>query len=106
MERKFGTQGLPSAKDKREEQARDLVRDAGMSTDFIRICKELGTVGDLMGREFEVCDAKGDLLFLVRQKPLRMGQVKALGEELSIISAQDFLFEMAEAQKNKVTHGR
>ena len=49
------------------------------------MAREYGCAGDLLGREYEVYDRKGDLLYKVVQKPMKSHKVIALISELDAL---------------------
>ena len=49
-------------------------------TQFIDVARELGCIGDFLGRDFEVRDAKGELIYAITQKPIyrkAMGRIES-----------------------------
>jgi hypothetical protein len=54
--------------------------------DFMR---GMGCFSDIIGRDFEVFDKKGELLYRIRQKPLSIPQVRTLIKEYGILKQLD-----------------
>lgn len=52
-------------------------------TPIIKIMRELGCIDQILGNDFEVYDAKGKLVYTIRQKPISLPQVYTLMQELS-----------------------
>ena len=55
-------------------------------TPIVQLFKELGLAGDFLGREFEVKDAEGKLIYTVTQKGLGLNQINILLEELDTLN--------------------
>jgi len=58
-------------------------------TGILELIRELGCFGDIMGREFEVKDTKGKVVYNIKQKPLKIKQVNVLLEELYVLKKLD-----------------
>jgi len=56
---------------------------------IIDLARNLGCLGEIVGREFEVRTPDGKLVFLVKQKPLKIPQVEMLMKELSVLKEID-----------------
>lgn len=52
-------------------------------TSFFYLAKELGCLPDIIGRNYDVRDAKGELVFTIRQKPMTLVQARIFMSELS-----------------------
>lgn len=52
-------------------------------TPFIKIMRDLGCVSQILGNDFEVYDAKGKLVYTIKQKPITLPQVYILMKELN-----------------------
>jgi hypothetical protein len=50
--------------------------------DFMR---EFGCMGELIGRDFEVRDTNGNVVFTIRQKPLNLGQLNRMVQEFNVL---------------------
>ena len=54
-------------------------------TNILELAREFGALGEIIGRDFEVCDKEGNLLYLVRQKPITVAQLNTLLKELNVM---------------------
>jgi len=61
---------------------------------IVKLARDLSCTGELIGREFEVTDSDGRLLFYVKQKPMKLSQLLVLQKELAAL-------EMIEAKAAK-----
>ena len=58
-------------------------------TNILELIRELGCFGDIIGREFEVKDTEGNVVYNIRQKPIKVKQMNVLLEELYIMKKLD-----------------
>lgn len=58
-------------------------------TGILELIRELGCFGDIIGREFEVQDKKGEVVYTVTQKPMAIKQMNTLLEELHTLKKLD-----------------
>ena len=63
---------------------------------IIRTARELSCIGEIIGRDYEVRDSKGNLVYTIRQKPMAMKQLNLLLKEVHGLLKQD-----AEAEAKK-----
>lgn len=70
------------------------------ATGLVDLIRELGCLPDVLGREYEVYDAKGKLVYRIEQKSLSIGQIKVLQEEI------DRLRKIEAEQANKASRRR
>jgi hypothetical protein len=50
-------------------------------TSILELVRDLGCFGDILGREFEVKDTSGKLVYTIRQKPMAIKQLNVLLKE-------------------------
>lgn len=60
--------------------------------DFMR---QFSSLGEIIGRSFEVRDSEGKLVYTIRQKPMKMGQFNTLMKEYGILKKLDHEREQA-----------
>ena len=58
-------------------------------TSILELIRELGCFGDVIGREFEVKDNTGNVVYTIRQKPIAIKQINVLLEEFYILKRLD-----------------
>ncbi len=58
-------------------------------TELLFMIREFSCLGDILGRDFEVRDSKGKLVYTIRQKPWAMTQVEALRKECRVLKELD-----------------
>lgn len=54
-------------------------------TDILEMAMNAGCVGEIIGRDFEVRDSQGNLVYTIRQKPITTAQLNTLLMEFSRI---------------------
>lgn len=54
-------------------------------TGIVQLGKELGCVGEIIGREFEIRDNQGKIIYTIHQKPMSIKQFNTLMSELNKI---------------------
>jgi len=62
-------------------------------TDIFNMVREFGSWGDLLGREFEVRTVKGEMIYSITQKPLKLSQLHSLMKEFEILKKIDHEIE-------------
>lgn len=70
--------------------------EANSLTHIIGIMSEVPSVGDYLGRTFEVRDPKGNIVYVVEQKAITMPQLTLLEKHLNILNK----LKEQEAKKN------
>ena len=65
-------------------------------TELLFMVREFGCLGDILGRDFEIRDTTGKLVYTIRQKPMTITQVRVLMKEFGEIKKMD-----AEIEKKK-----
>jgi hypothetical protein len=70
-------------------------------TGIMELIRELGCFGDILGREFEVKDRDGIVVYTVRQKPMAIKQLNVLLKEVYILKKLDNEREAAKWGKKK-----
>ncbi len=65
-------------------------------TDIIDVVRELGCLGEAIGKEYEVRDAEGKLVFTIEQKPMKISQMIILMDEIGLLRRED---DKKEAEK-------
>lgn len=58
-------------------------------TNIIELVREFGCLSDIIGRDFEISDSKGDVVYTIRQKPMSIKQMNKLLEELYVLKKID-----------------
>lgn len=58
-------------------------------TSIVDLARELGAIGDILGREFEVYDKEGKLAYTVKQKSMKLSLLNSLLKELIILKKID-----------------
>ena len=64
-------------------------------TDILDMVREFSCLGELIGRDFEVRDPKGELLYTIRQKPMSINQFGFLMKEFEVLKRLDYEKEAA-----------
>jgi hypothetical protein len=59
-------------------------------TSLLDFSREFGTLGDILGREFEVKDKEGKLVYTIEQLPMKIPQLNNLLKEFSVLKQIDF----------------
>mgnify|MGYP003148421791 CR=1 FL=1 len=70
-------------------------------TCIIELIRELGCFGDILGRDFEVKDTSGKLVYTIRQKPMSIKQMNVLLKESYILKKLDNEREAAKWGKKR-----
>lgn len=52
------------------------------ATGLVDLIRELGCLPDVLGREFEVYNPNGELIYRIKQQTLSMKQIKVLMDEI------------------------
>lgn len=58
-------------------------------TDLVALMRDLGGLGDVLGRTYEVSDDKGVIKYHIRQRPIEVRQLNILLEELNRIHKRE-----------------
>ena len=58
-------------------------------TNILFMVREFGCLGEIMGRDFEIRDPKGKLVYTIRQKPMAICQLKTLLKEFGVLKKLD-----------------
>ena len=58
-------------------------------TSILFMVREFSCLGELIGRDFEVRNPKGELVYKIRQKPMAIKQLKTLLKELGPLKQLD-----------------
>jgi len=59
-------------------------------TDLLDMAREFNCLGEIIGRNFEVTDKNGNLLYNIKQKPIAIKQVNTLLKEFLVLKKIDF----------------
>ncbi len=54
-------------------------------TEILYMVREFSCLGEVIGRDFEVRNPKGELVYKIRQKPISINQLRMLLKELATI---------------------
>lgn len=73
--------------------------------EFAGFIREFGSIGDVLGRDFEIRDPQGKLLATVRQKPMTYGQFNSLKKGLYQLKQKENA-EMNSASNNIPKKGK
>jgi len=58
-------------------------------TGIIELVRELGCLSDIIGRNFEITDSDGKVVYNVKQKPMTLKQMNVLLKELYTLKKLD-----------------
>ncbi len=58
-------------------------------TGLLSMVREFGCLGEIIGRDFEVRDKKGKLVYTIRQKPIAICQINTLLKEFDVLKKLD-----------------
>jgi hypothetical protein len=58
-------------------------------TPIIKLIRDLGCIDQIIGNDFEVYDAKGKLVYTIRQKPITVPQISTLMKELNNLEIEE-----------------
>jgi hypothetical protein len=61
----------------------------GPLVDIIDLSRELGCIGEILGKDFEVYDKNNNLVYRIRQKSISVDQLNTLLKELSNLRKRD-----------------
>ncbi len=64
-------------------------------TSILSMVREFSCLGEIIGRDFEVRDSKGKLIYTIRQKPMAIKQFKTLLKEFTTLKKMDYEREAA-----------
>jgi hypothetical protein len=70
-------------------------------TPIIDLARELGCIGDIIGRNYEVHNPQGELLFVIRQKSISVKQLNTLLKELDILKKIEYEASKKSNLRNK-----
>jgi len=71
-------------------------------TAMLAMVREFSCLGEIIGRDFEIRDSKGNLVYTIRQKPMAICQLKTLLKEFIALKKVDAEIESAKwGTKNK-----
>ena len=58
-------------------------------TNILFMVREFGCLGEIIGRDFEIRDPKGKLVYKIRQKPMAIRQLNMLLKEFRVLKKID-----------------
>ena len=58
-------------------------------TSILFMVREFSCLGEIIGRDFEIKDPKGKLVYTIRQKPMAICQLKTLLKEFIVLKEID-----------------
>jgi len=64
-------------------------KDYGLLTDLVELAKELGCLPDIIGRDYEVRDDKGKIIYTIRQKAMSINQLNTLMNQLQLVHKRE-----------------
>jgi len=76
-------------------------------TNMLDMTREFGCLGEIIGRDFDIKDSKGKLLYLIHQKPMAIKQMNVLLKEFATLKKMDNEIEAKKwGTKNSNKSGR
>lgn len=70
-------------------------------TNILELARGLSCLPDILGRDYEIKDSTGKLIYTVRQKPMTIKQLNTLLKEFELIQKRDNEREAAKWGGNK-----
>lgn len=70
-------------------------------TNVLELIRELGCLSDIVGRDFDIMNPKGKVVYTIRQKPISIKQINILLEELYVLKKMDNEREAAKWGKKR-----
>lgn len=64
-------------------------------TGVLDVAREFSCLGEIIGREFEIRDKNGNLIYTIYQKPIKIKQLNVILKELVNLKKIDFEIEKA-----------
>ena len=64
-------------------------------TSILNMVREFSCLGEIIGRDFEIRDQKGNLIYIIHQKPIAIKQMNTLIKQFSILKKRDAEIEAA-----------
>jgi len=64
-------------------------KKTSLLTDIIDLARELHCLPDIIGRDYEVLDKNGDIIYTIRQKPMKVKQLNVLFDKLCELRKRD-----------------
>ena len=58
-------------------------------TSILNMVREFSCLGEIIGRDFEIRDSKGKLVYTIYQKPMAIKQMNTLLREFAVLKRQD-----------------
>ena len=87
------------------ENIKDRITKKGGSqtelTSIMEMVRSFSCLGEIIGREFEVSDGDGNIVYTVRQKPMAIKQLNVLLKELNVMFKLDAEREAAKWGKKR-----
>jgi len=56
---------------------------------IVDVARELGCIADLIGRDYEIRDSTGKLIYTIRQKPMKVVQLNVLSRALNSLREKE-----------------
>ena len=63
-------------------------KESGL-TSIIELARGLSCLPDIIGRDYEIRDPKGKLVYTIRQKPMTIKQLNSLLKEFNLVQKRD-----------------
>ena len=73
-------------------------------TIMLNMVREFSCLGEIIGREFEIRDPEGKLVYTISQKPMAIKQMNTLIKEFAVLKRQDD--EKESAKRNTKGKGK
>lgn len=58
-------------------------------TGILELAREFSCLPDILGRDYDILDSSGKLVYTIRQKPMAIKQLNTLLKEMEIIKKRD-----------------
>ena len=69
-------------------EKKGVKKETGL-TNVLNMVREFSCLGEIIGREFEIRDSKGKLIYTISQKPMAIKQMNTLLKEFAILKNKD-----------------
>ena len=73
---------------------KDKSKETGL-TNMLDMVREFSCLGEIIGRDFEIKDPRGEMIYTIRQKPMAIKQVNTLLKEFAVLKRRDQEIEAA-----------
>ena len=70
-------------------------------TGMMEMARGFGCIGEIIGRDYEILDKSGNVIYTIRQKPMKVKQMRSLVKEFIVLKRLDHEYEVAKMGGNK-----